>query len=232
MSDVKQAETRSAPLDDHGNYSHIGDLYRAGETLDDMVPRMLEHMRASFPGYDFTPSRDSFALGRSVLMKLVSGPAGIADRADEDAFTQRMLEQMKRFETSQGNVYSDYHNCSVYLSARVDARYHAQHAVVAEGSDVERRMSLAEFRRTIKVGDRIVLLSTDSSFERTRASIGIERPVIQVRSGDFIVGAADRKVHFDFPKAAAFACDGERFRISDARAGNPAGYRLYQWIRS
>lgn len=232
MLEAQTSDVAKDTSDDHGNYSHEGDMYRPGEMLDDLVPRMLTHLHATFEGYGFSPSREIFAGGRSVLVKIVSGPAGLADRDAEEAFKDLVMQQMRRFDRSNGNVLSDYHSCSVYLSVRVDPRYHAQHAVIAEGTEVAKTMSVSEFRRTIKAGDRIVLESTDNEYARTRGAIGVEREVSQVRSGDFIVNEAGKKVYFDFPKAAAFACDGERFRITDARVGKPGGYRLYRWIRT
>lgn len=232
MLDANSTEPADDGLDPYGNYSHHGDLYRAGEKLDDLVPRMLARLHEAFPGYGFSPSRDVFAGGRSVLVKIVSGPAGLDDGPAEEAFKDLVLKEMRRFERSNGNVLSDHHSCSAFLSVRVDGRYHAQHAVIADGTGIEKRMSVSEFRRTIRAGDRIVLESTDSEYAKTRGAVGIERPVVQVRSGDFIVAEGDKKIYFDFPKAAAFACDGERFRITDARTGRPGGYRLYRWIRS
>lgn len=232
MLDSSATASTKGDLDAHGNYVHEGDLHLPGESLDDLVPRMLAHLHLTFEGYGFSPSRETFAGGRSVLIKIVSGPAGLDDRAAEEAFREAVLKEMRRFDLSNGNVLSDYHRCSVFLSVRVDGRYHAQHAVVAEGTHVDRRMSVTEFRRTIRAGDRIVLESTDNEYVLSRGAVGVEREVVQVRTGDFIVEEAGRKIHFDFPKAAAFACDGHRFRISDARAGRPAGYRLYRWIRS
>lgn len=218
--------------DEYGNYSNKGDMYRAGERLDDLVPRVVDHLHSTFPQYGFSPSRDTFAGGRSLLIKVIAGPAGLDDRESEDAFRDKVLGEMKRFEVSSGNVLGDHHNCNIYLSVRIDPRYHAQHAQIAEGTAVEKRMSVSEFRRTIKAGDRVVLESTDSEYANSRGAVGMERVVVQVRSGDFIVEEGGKKVYFDFPKAAAFACDGERFRISDARAGKPGGYRLYRWVRT
>lgn len=232
MLDANATEPADNGLDPSGNYSHEGDFYRPGEKLDDLVPRMLAHLSQAFPDYGFSPSRDVFAGGRSILVKIVSGPAGLNDEGAENAFKDLVLKEMRRFERSNGNILSDYHSCSAFLSVRVDGRYHAQHAVIAEGTEVEKRMSVSEFRRTIKVGDRIVLESTDSEYANARGAVGTERPVVQVRSGDFIVAEGEKKVYFEFPKAAAFACDGERFRVTDARAGKPGGYRLYRWIRA
>ena len=117
------------------------------------------------------------------------------------------------------------------IFAKIDQRYHAQHAKILEGTDVEPKMTLAAFKRTLKVGDTIVLESTNNPY--SQKMVGIERKVVQVRSGDFITEGADgRKIYFDFPKAAAFACDGERFRLADATEQNPDGYRLYRWARS
>ena len=92
-------------------------------------------------------------------------------------------------------------------------------------------MTLAAFKRALKVGDTIVLESTNNPY--SQKMVGIERKVAQVRSGDFITEGSDgRKIYFDFPKAAAFSCDGERFRLTDATEHNPDGYRLYRWTRN
>jgi hypothetical protein len=219
-------------LDAHGNYSSDGDLYRPGERLDDLVPRMLAHLRAAFPQYDFAPARSAHAHGRSITMNVIDGPPGLDSRDAEEAFKASVLKEMHRFDRSRGNVMSDYGISSFSAFAYVDARYHARHAEVATGTEVASRMSLAAFKRTIKAGDRIVLESTDSPYAKTQAAIGMEREVIQVRSSDFIVMQDGQKIFFDFPKAAAFSCDGERFRISDAYAGEAARYRLYRWIRT
>lgn len=226
-----QVATTTNDMDARGNYRNDGDLHRAGEKFDDLIPRMLAHLRAIFPEYDFTPHRAVYSGGRSVTMNVISGPAGLSERDAGNAFLQKVKTEMDRFDRSQGNVYSDYHNGSFFGFAKIDPRYHAQHAQIVKGTDVDPTMTLAAFKRTIKAGDTIVLEATNNPY--SQKMIGIERKVMQVRSGDFITEGLDgRKIYFDFPKAAAFACDGERLRLTDAGEQNPDGYRLYRWTRT
>lgn len=226
-----QAAATNTGMDAQGNYNDKGDLHRPGENFDDLVPRMLTHLRQTFPEYDFSPERRVFAGGRSITMHVINGPSGLSNKEAGEAFITRVRSEMGRFNHSYGNAFNDYAKQSFFSFAKIDQRYHAQHAQVVEGTDVEPKMTLAAFKRTLKVGDTIVLESTNNP--HSQKMVGIERKVVQVRSGDFITEGSDgRKIYFDFPKAATFACDGERFRLTDATEHNPDGYRLYRWIRS
>lgn len=225
-----QAAATYPGMDERGNYNDKGDFHRPGESLDDLVPRMLAHLRHTFPEYEFSPERRMFAGGRSITMHVISGPEGLSDSEAGEAFTARVRAEMERFDHSHGNALNDYAKQSFFGFAKIDQRYHAQHAKIPEGTDVEPKMTLAAFKRTIKAGDTIVLESTNNPY--SQKMIGIEREVVQVRSGDFITHGADgRKIYCDFPKAAAFACDGQRFRMTDASEHDPDGYRLYRWNR-
>lgn len=229
MSAVAKKPTQ----DENGNYNDHGNLHQPGETLDSLVPRMLAHLERTFPGYKFSPARDTFAGGRSIKMSLISGPAGLTDREAGDRFLEKVRREMARFDRSQGNIYSDYHSCSFYADAKIDPRYHAEHAEVIEGTEVQSKMTLAAFKRTIKAGDKIILEATNSPY--AQKNVGIEREIIKTRSQDFITAAnaeGTGKVYCNYPSAKAFACDGERFRISDASEHDPNGFRLYRWIRS
>ena len=228
---MQEAVKSDNGMDAHGNYDNKGDLHRPGEKFDDLVPRVLAHLRQTFPGYEFSPERRVFAGGRSLTMHVIAGPEGLGDRESGETFIAKVRVEMDRFDHSRGNALSDYDNRSFFSFAKIDQRYHAQHAKIPEGTDVEPKMTLAAFKRTLKVGDTIVLESTNNPY--SQKMVGIERKVVQVRSGDFITEGADgRKIYFDFPKAAAFACDGKRFRLADATEHNPDGYRLYRWTRS
>lgn len=229
---MQAAPTVAGPdYDAHGNYANNGDLHRSGEKFDDLIPRMLEHLHATFPEYRFAPERKVYSGGRSLTMNVVSGPKGLEARDAAEDFLRRVKAEMDRFDRSQGNVYSDYHSSSFLCFAEIDRRYHAQHAEIVAGTEVASTMTLSAFKKAMKVGDRIVLESSNQAY--SQGMIGVEREVIEARSGDFITHSqGGRKIYFDYPKAAAFACDGTRFRISDARAEQPDGYRLYRWIRA
>lgn len=223
-------EDKTDGIDANGNWSNHGDLHRPRELLESLVPRMLDHLARTFPEYGFSPKRNSYSMGRSIYMYVISGPDGLQDEAAAAAFKAQVLKEMHRFDKGQGNVLSDYSYSSFIAFAEIDPRYYAQHAVVVAGTEVASRMSLAEFKRTIKAGDTIVLESTTN--QHTMSFLGMERKVAKVRSGDFITRDDDRNVYFDFPKANAFACDGDRFRITRATADDPTGYSLYRWIRA
>jgi len=200
--------------------------------LDSLVPRMVEHLKATFPEYGFSPKRDTHAMGRTIHMNVTSGPTGLQDEAVANAFKERVVNEMNRFDRGQGNVLSDYSSATFNAFAYIDPRYYAEHAVVVEGSEVASRMSLAEFKRTIKAGDEVVLESTSSQYAISQGFVGLRRTITKVRSGDFITTKDGKNVYFDFPKANAFTCDGVRFRITRATADDPAGYGVYLWIRS
>jgi hypothetical protein len=207
------------------------DLPRRAEGFDSLVPRLVAHLHETFPGYGFSPVRHCFAHGRSILINVTAGPAGLDDETAAEAFKTRVIAEMRSLDQCQEDATGGRRSRSFFPNVRIDGRYYASHAVAAAGTEVERRMSLAEFRRTIKPGDRVVLESTDGEHARASGNVGVERAVLQVRSGDMIIATNGGRSHFDFPRAAAFACDGKRFRVSDARAGRPNAYRLYRWIR-
>ena len=114
-----QAAATNTGMDARGNYRNDGDLHRPGEKLDDLVPRMLAHLRSTFPGYDFAPERKVYTGGRSVTMNVIDGPAGLSDREAGEAFLKKVKTEMDRFDRSQGNVLSDYHSGSFFGFARV-----------------------------------------------------------------------------------------------------------------
>ena len=227
---IEETEKPDEGMDAFGNYANDGDLYQANESLASLVSRITGHLKSTFPEYGFSPQRSSFAGGRSIQINVISGPEGLGDGKVREAFTAKVLREMKRFEKSQGNVFSDWHSSNYSPHVKVDARYYAQHSSAPADQKVEKKMSLAEFKRTLKPRDRIIL--RDTTNEYSKKFLGIEREISEVRSGDFIIGTGQEKSYFNFPKSAAFACDGERFCVSDASENNPDAYRLYQWIRS
>lgn len=230
---MQNTKTAMSDFNQSGEYSHLGDLYRPDEKFEDMVPRLMDQIHKAFPDYGFSKEVKLFSGGRSLTVYVISGPEGLSDINTRDTFLEKVKKETERFQKSQGNVLSDYHFTNYYTHVEVDNRYFAQHAVIAEGTEVKSTMTMAAFKRTIKVGDTIILEA--SSFERQAKMIDVKRKVLEVKSTCFITSkdeTGEGKVYFDFPKASEFACDGEKIRISSATSYEPNGFRLYRWIRS
>lgn len=226
-----QVQDSSYNIDPHGNYKNNGDLYRPNEELESVSARIVLHLKRVFPEYEFASERKTFSGGRSITVKVISGPDTLTNEDEAKKFLKQISQEMKRFDNANGNIYSDYHSCTFFGHAEIDRRYHAQHAVIIEGTEVEPKMTISAFRKALKEGDTIVLEASNQTY--SQRMLGIERKVIQVRSKDFITQGEDgRKIYFDLPPASAFACDGEKFRINDARENSPNGFRLYRWNRS
>lgn len=212
--------------DDVGYFRYTGDLHRPRESLDELIARIKDHLARRYAGHAFGIRRSTFAGGRSITVEMTKGPVELTDKDLRDAFLKEVRDQVRRFGREESHALSDYSSVSFYDDIRVAPEFLASHAPRDPATDVASTMSLAQFKKTLKTGDTITLVATDNPNHK---ALGIPRKVVEIRSKDFIV---EPKSYCEFPKAAKFACDGQRFRISDASEYNPTGYRLYEWTRS
>lgn len=215
-------------LDERGNYNEHGDLHVQGEKFETLVPRIKTHLHQTFSDYKFAIERETFAGGRKLRIKIISGPEGLADQQVRDDLLARVKKQVERFNRSNGNIYQDSSFTSFYNDVTVDGRYYSDHADVSEETNISRTMKLAAFKKKIKAGDKITLISTNNKF--SKRLLNVEREIFKVRSADMIIiDDQGKKSYFPFPRAAEFACDGEKIRVCDADEYNPDAYRLYSW---
>lgn len=213
-------------MDDNGYFRYAGDLYRSRESLDDLIDRIKSHLARHYPDHQFGMRRSTFAGGCSITVTMNGGPAELMDADKRQEFFKDVRNQVKRFGREESHPISDYMSVSFYEHIEVGSQFLTAHAPRDAATEVEPKMSMAQFKKTLKIGDTITLVSTGMANHK---ALGIPRKVIEIRSKDFIV---EPKSYCDFPKAANFACDGSRFRISDANQYDPTAYRLYEWIRS
>ncbi|WP_263588854.1 hypothetical protein [Sphingopyxis sp. GC21] len=230
MQTVDSMPGAPAPLysqtecDERGNFHYEGDLQRSGEGLAAIVARVERHLRASFPETRFALSTRTYSGGRKIIAELLDAPEDLTGRDAQNSFIVKVKDQIERFGFTRSNIYQDSHNCAFFCEVRIGQPYWV--ALAARrglGSTVDTLVSLAAFKKRIKPGDQLKLISAPGSHR----AIGTVRSVQAVRSKDIILEGPS---YLTLPRAAQFACDGKLVRIAIGSEDRPDAHLLYQWL--
>ncbi|SEJ45865.1 hypothetical protein SAMN05518849_10713 [Sphingobium sp. AP50] len=212
------------PTDERGNFAYTGDLFRAREDLASLCARIDVHLRCQFPALGFSLVRTRFAGGRKIKLEIADTPMDLRDPLLRDALLAAVRDQIERFGFMRSNIYQDYMSVSFFSEVAIGKDYWMRLAARTElQNPVEPRLSLAQFKRTIKPGDILRLIHAPWDGR----NLGIERRVDAVRSGDIIIAGS----YLTLPRAAGFACDGRQIRIAMGDATDPDAHLLYEWTR-
>ncbi len=193
--------------DERGNFKYQGDLQRVGRELPELTTAIQQHLERAIVGSRFSLRGERFSGGRKVIAEIIDTCEDLSVEEIRRAFDVRVIDQMERFGFVRSNVLQDYTNVSFYTEVRVGGAYWAALAArKGTANPVKATLSLAAFKRAIKVGDQLKLTAAPA----WHRSIGITRTIVAVRSADLVLAGPS---YLTLPKAAAFACDGERVRI-------------------
>lgn len=209
--------------DDRGNFHYQGDLYREREPLASICKRIEQHLPQAFAETRLAIHSQTFAGGRKIIAELLDTAEDLQDRDERDAFIARVRDQLERFSFTRSNFYQDYMSNSFFIEVRIDRAYWA--ALAARrgcANPVEPLVPLAVFKRRLKPGDQLTLVSAPAGHR----SLGTTRTVQAVRSGDLIF---EGKIYLGFPRASCFACDGKRVRFAIGSEYGPDDHLLYDW---
>ncbi|SNS68902.1 hypothetical protein SAMN06295912_11290 [Sphingomonas laterariae] len=223
------AAASAAPLysqtefDERGNFHYQGDLQQPGESLAAIVARVDRHLRACFPDTRFAMRTQTFSGGRKIIADLLDTPEDLTGRDAQQDFSVKVKDQIERFGFTRSNIYQDSHHCAFFCEVTIGQAYWAALAKRRRaGSMVDSVVSLAAFKRRIKPGDQMKLISAPGWYR----SIGTTRAVQAVRSKDIILEGPS---YLTLPRAAQFACDGKLVRIAIGTEDSPDAHLLYQW---
>ena len=212
--------------DERGNFTYQGDLQRAGRELPELTAAIQQHLDRFIVGARFSVRGERFAGGRKVIAEVLDAAEDLSTEEVRSAFEIKVRDQIERFGFVRLNFYQDYMNVSFYNEVRLGGAYWAAlSARKGIGNPVKSTMSLAAFKRTVKAGDQLKLTAAP----QWHRSIGTTRPIVAIRSADLVLEGPS---YLALPKAAAFACDGERIRIGIGSDREPDAHLLYEWIRS
>ncbi len=211
-------------FDDRGNFHYKGDLHNPGENLATVAGRIERHLRNRFPEMRFTIITQKFTGGRKIIAELLDTPEDLTGRDAQQAFTVKVKDQIERFGFTRSNIYQDYHSCAFFCEVRIGPPYWtALAARRGSGATVDTLVPLAAFKKRIKPGDRLKLISAPG----WHRAIGTIRTVQAVRSKDIILEGPS---YLTLPRAAQFACDGELVRFAIGTEHEPGAHLLYQWL--
>lgn len=220
----KPALYSQTPTDDRGKFVYKGDLLRPNESFAVLCARIVAHLRDLYPDFQIALTRQSFAGGRKIKVEICDTPIDLRDPAARDPLLLAVRDQIERFGFARANFHQDYSAVSFYSEVAIGKAYWAALAArVGQANPVEPSMSLAQFKRAIKVGDTLTMKHAPWQARY----LGIERMVDAVRSGDIIMAGS----YLTLPCAAEFACDGRQVRIAVGDASNPDAHLLYIWTR-
>lgn len=211
-------------FDERGNFHYHGDLQRPGENLAAIAARVERHLRTSFPDTRFAILTQSFSGGRKIIADVLDAPEDLTGRDAQNAFIITVKDQIERFGFTRSNIYQDSHHCAFFCEVRIGQPYWA---ALAErrgaGSTVASIVSLAAFKKRVKAGDQLKLISAPG----WHRSIGTTRTITAVRSKDIVL---EGRSYLSLPRAAQFACDGKLVRIAIGTEDRPDAHLLYQWL--
>lgn len=207
-------------MDDRGNYEDVGEKYQEGRSLEDLTSLILEEISRELPKVKATAVTKKFSGGRQIrILVLDAGDFDIEQRDVVDMLQKRIADIMKTFNYERGNVIQDYHRTSFYAGVRIEPAAFLLHAsrTGKAANEVERKISLAEFKRRLKPGDVMEMLHG--------GRLG-ERIVSQVRSKDIVFNGPS---YLNLGRADAFACDGDLVRFALGTENDPGRHLLYRW---
>jgi hypothetical protein len=211
-------------FDDRGNFAYQGDLQRPGENLTAIAARVEGHLRTCFPEARFAILTQSFSGGRKIIADVLDAPEDLTGRDAQNAFILKVKDQIERFGFTRSNIYQDAHNCAFFCEVRIGRPYWAALADRrGSGSTVASIVSLAAFKKRVKPGDQLKLISAPG----WHRSIGATRTIQAVRSKDIVLEGPS---YLTLPRAAQFACDGKLVRIAIGTEDRPDAHLLYQWL--
>ncbi|MCW2338168.1 hypothetical protein M2337_002401 [Sphingobium sp. B2D3A] len=210
--------------DDRGNFHYTGDYYRQAEPFDELAARIERHICATFPNMRFSVRTERFAGGRKVKVEILDAPDDLTDRDAQNNMIVTVRDQVERFGFTRSNPLQDFFSCSFYSDVALGRAYWSALARRrGQSSPVEATLSLAAFRKRLKAGDRMTLISAPGGHR----ALGTTRTVTAVRSKDFVF---DGRSYMEFPRAANFACDGRLVRIAIGNEYEPDAHLLYEWL--
>lgn len=211
------------PYDDRGNFHYQGDLYRQAELFDALTARLGRHLATHFSDASFAIRAEKFSGGRKITAELLDWPDDLRSRDTQNSTIVAVRDQMQRFGFTRSNPLQDYHSCSFYCDVPIGRAYWAALAMrIGLRNPVDRVVSLAAFRKRVKIGDQLKLIDAPQGHH----ALGTIRTITQVRSNDLIL---DGRSYLTLPRASAFACDGEHIRIANGSEYDPDGHLLYEW---
>lgn len=212
--------------DERGNFRYQGDLYRQAEPFPDLADRIRAHLAAHFPDTAFSVITEKFAGGRKIIAEILDASQDLSTRDAQEAMITAVRDQMERFGFTNSNIYQDFHSCSYFTEVRVGRAYWSALAR-RRGADnhVEPLVSLAHFKKSLKVGQQLKLVAAPKGHR----ALGTTRTITAVRSKDIIL---DGVSYLTLPRAADFACDGARVRIAMGSEHEPDAHLLYEWLLS
>jgi hypothetical protein len=212
--------------DERGNFEYGGDLQRASLDLPELTVAIQRHLEVNVAGGRFSVRGERFAGGRKVIVELIDLPDDLSDDAARRSFETVARDQVERFGFVRSNVLRDFMTCSFFSEVRIGRSYwSALSARRGVQNPVNSAVSLAAFKRTVKVGDQLKLTAAPDGHR----SLGTTRSIIKVRSADLVLEGPS---YLTLPKSSAFACDGERIRIGIGSDREPDAHLLYEWIRA
>lgn len=229
QTEPNSAATSAAPLysqtefDERGNFHYQGDLQQPDESLATIVARVERHLRACFADTRFALRTQTFSGGRKIIAELLDTPEDLTGRDAQQGFSVKVRDQIERFGFTRSNIYQDSHHCAFFCAVSIGQSYWtALGARRGSGSTVACVVSLATFKKRIKPGDQLKLLSAPG----WHRSIGTTRAVEAVRSKDIVLEGPS---YLSLPRAAQFACDGKLVRIGIGSEERPDAHLLYEW---
>lgn len=213
-----------ASHDERGNFHYQGDFYRQAERLPELASRIRVHLAAHYPDMNIAVTTENYVGGRKVTAEILDAPDDLSGREAQEAIIVGIRDQMERFGFTRSNFYQDFHNCSFLADVRIGRAYWSALARRrGTQNPVEPLVTLAHFRKSLKIGQRLRLVAAPKGHR----ALGTTRTITAIRSKDVILDGAS---HLEFPRAADFACDGMRVRIAIGSEYEPGAHLLYEWL--
>lgn len=210
-------------IDDHGNYKNVGEKHNPKTSLKDIVTHIKKDLKAEFPKMKFSIKTKKFIGGQSIYVDIDDADeTDLKSREETDSLINKIGEILAKYNSSSGNIHQDYSYTFFYPHVDISSIAYSSYALKNNmiHKPIKSTMSLAEFKRTVKAGDKFTPLHDGSLSERT---------VESVRSKDIIFKGP---IYLDLNSSKNFSCDGEYIQIYLGSYYDPARTLLYKWNRT
>ncbi len=212
-----------------GSLDFTGDLYQVGLPFKDLVTQVQAHLDSHIDGASMTVAGRNSPGHRQLLIEVYATTEIEFEKPETEPAREELFQQISdevwRFGFDNSKFETDQFTRSFTVEVSVAERYWANLQRKVGPNVIDDSVSLAKFKRELEPGH----FFDDAHPDRESDSRYLVEKV-----GKRIVVVNDQRpsyrLHWDFPCADGFLCDGTQVRFARGSLEEPLAYSLYNWV--